>query len=387
VQPKHPPSGDRLLTAPFVLCSAANLLQGLAFNLYLHLPGFLKQLGAGEAQIGFVFGLAAAAAIAVRPAIGRIMDMQGRRIVIWAGGLVHTAVCALYLYITTIGPNVYMIRAAHGLAEAALFGAFFTYAADLIPPSRRTEGIALFGVSGMLPISLGGLLGDAILVRADYAVLFRTSIVLAAGSFALSLLLRDRTLTVDELPNRGFFATLVQGDLLPVWFLGTIFTTALAAYFTFLKTYVMETGYGSVGSFFTAYAVAAIALRLLLSWLPERVGVKRVLFPALGLLALGILLLAAATVGSEVIAAGVLCGLGHGFIFPILSALVVTRARPAERGAALSIFTALSDAGVLIGGPVLGTVIHVAGYAAMFTTAAFLVVAGALVFAAWDSRH
>lgn len=375
---------DRLLTAPFLLCALGNFLQGLAFNLYLHLPGFLKILGAGEVQIGLIFGLTAAVAIAVRPWVGRAMDERGRRVVILAGGLLNVVVCLLYLTVTSLGPWVYVVRLLHGLAEATLFAAFFTQAADLIPPSRRTEGIALFGVSGMLPISLGGLLGDMILARASYAALFAASAGLAGSSLVLSVPLRDSVPAVDELPNRGFFAAVVQGDLLPVWFLGTVFATALAAYFTFLKTFVMETGIGSVGAFFTAYAISAVLLRMFFAWLPERVGAKRVLFPALALLALGLVLLGRAAGAGAILVAGSLCGLGHGFVFPILSALVVARARPAERGAALSIFTALFDAGVLIGGPALGLIIRLAGYPAMFASAAAMVAFGSLTFAVWD---
>ena len=58
---------ERLLTAPFLLSSAANFLQSLSFNLYLHLPGYLKDLGADELQIGLVFSVTAATAIAARP--------------------------------------------------------------------------------------------------------------------------------------------------------------------------------------------------------------------------------------------------------------------------------------------------------------------------------
>jgi MFS family permease len=375
-----------LLSAPFLLCAAANFLQALAFNLYVHFPGFLKQLGAGEVRIGFIFGVTAAVAILVRPPIGRAMDALGRRRMILAGGLLNVVVCLLYRRLTDLGPAVYVVRSLHGVAEAVLFTAFFAHAADLIPASRRTEGIALYGVSGMLPISLGGLLGDVILARADFGALFATAMLLAAGSLLLSIPLRDVSPGAHELPHRGFFAALAQRDLLPVWFMGTVFAMALAAHFTFLKTFVMATGIGSVGSFFTAYSAAAILLRLALAWLPERVGPKRVLLPALASLALGLVGLATARAAVQVVAAGVLCGLGHGFTFPILSGLVVARARAAERGAALSIFTALFDAGVLLGGPAHGAVIGLAGYAGMFATAAALVVAAAIVFAVWD-RH
>jgi predicted MFS family arabinose efflux permease len=129
-----------------------------------------------------------------------------------------------------------------------------------------------------------------------------------------------------------------------------------------------------------------VLLRLLFGWVPERVGPKRALFPALGMLAAGFLLLAFATGDATILAAGTLCGLGHGFTFPILSGLVVARARDAERGAAMSLFTALFDAGVLVGGPLFGLVIRVAGYGALFTPAAGVTLGGALVFALWDRR-
>ena len=48
---------QRLFTRPFLLCFAANLVQGIAFNLFLHFPGFLKQLGSNDAIMGTpIFG-------------------------------------------------------------------------------------------------------------------------------------------------------------------------------------------------------------------------------------------------------------------------------------------------------------------------------------------
>lgn len=375
----------RLATPLFLLCAAANFLQALAFNLYLHLPGYLHELGANEVRIGLLSSLTAVAAILARPPVGRSMDARGRRPVILLGGVLNTIVCFLYLGIDSIGPALFAVRIAHGLSEAMLFSALFTLAADGIPAARRTEGIALYGVSGILPISLGGAFGDAILARAPYDALFATSGVLALASLLLSLPLREqRTHAGDATPSRGFAAAAGQRDLLPLWFLGTVFATALAAVFTFVKTWVIETGVGSVGLFFSAYSAAAVILRLFFAWLPERIGPKRVLFPALASLAAGLAGMAFADAASMVAAAGALCGLGHGFAFPILSSFVVHRARDSERGAALSIFTALFDGGILIGGPAFGAIVGAAGYPAMFGSAGALVAAGALAFAPWD---
>src|SRR5215469_9035942 len=379
---------NRLLTLAFALCAAANFLQALCFNLYLHLPGFLRGLGADEVVIGLLSGLTAVAAIAARPPVGRVMDSRGRRGVILAGGLLNTTVCALYLGVSRIGPWLFGVRVVHGLAEAMLFSSLFTLAADMVPASRRTEGLALFGVSGILPISLGGLLGDAILARATYGVLFVTSSALAALSLLISLPLRDRPRPPphEVAPSRGFGAAARQPDLLPLWFIGSVFATALSAVFTFVTTFVLTTGIGSVGLFFSFYSGAAVFLRLFLGWLPDRVGPKAVLFPALALLCAGLLLLSAAVRTRDVAIAGVLCGLGHGFTFPILSGFVVKRAREAERGAALSLFTALFDLGVLIGGPAFGAVIRAGGYPAAYRAAAGVVFLGTAGFAIWDAQ-
>lgn len=378
---------ERLLSRPFVLCSLSNLLQAISFNLYLHFPGFLKELGAREMQIGILFSITAVASIAMRPTLGHIMDARGRRDVIVVGNLLNTLVMGLYLTVSTIGPWVYVVRILHGLAEAMLFTALFTYAADCVPEKRRTQGLMLFGVSGMLPIALSGIMGDVILARADYTALFEVALVFAALALLLSFPLIEMSGTIagpGEKARGGFRAVLRQPDLIPVWGITTVFAVALAAMFTFLKTFVMHTGIGSVGGFFGAYAGVALAFRLLLGWLPDRVGPKRVLFPALATQAAGFVLLALADSTGEVLAAGALCGAGHGYTFPLLFGMVVSRARNADRGTAMAIYTALFDLGVLIGGPLLGGVIDGFGYTVMYVTAAALIVAGATAFAFAD---
>jgi len=338
-------------------------------------------------RIGLIVSVTAATAILWRPPLGNLMDERGRRGVILAGGILNVLVCALYPTIRDLGTWLYVVRAAHGIAEATLFTALMTHAADLLPARRRTEGIGLYGISGLLPMSISGVLGDVILRHGTYADLFHVSTGFALASLLLSLPLRDVRHPAHELPGRGFLAAVAQPDLRPLWFIGLVFATALTAQFTFVKTFVLETGIGSVGLFFTAYSIAAIVLRLGFAWVPERVGPKRALVPALAALACGYVLLAFAATPLAIGIAGACAGLGHGFTFPILSGLVMARARTAERGAATSIFTALFDAGALVGGPLLGAVIRDAGYPAMFLCAAGLVAIGGVVFTIVDRPH
>jgi predicted MFS family arabinose efflux permease len=376
-----------LFTRRFTLCWLANFAQCMAFSLFLHFPGFLKEIGATGVQIGWIAGVTAVVSIAVRPTLGSLMDRRGRRGVIIWGGVLNVIVIGLYLTISQIGPWIYLVRAGHGLSEAMLFTAFFTYAADQVPEKRLTQGLAIFGVSGMLPISLAGLLGDYILGQSDFAMLFGVATAIAAVALVLSLPLRDvprDPLRHAEDPSQGFAAIALQRDLLPIWFVATAFSVALAAMFTFLKPFMMDTGAGTVGVFFSGYTGVAILLRLFLGWLPDRLGAVRVLLPALVLQASGFFLLATTSSQEGVLLAGVLCGAGHGYAFPILFGLVVTRCRDADRGSAMALYTGLFDVGILLGGPSLGYLIDHAGYPTMFATAGGLVVFGAVVFAIWD---
>ena len=377
----RPGPREPLLTPTFALLSASHFLHALSFHLFLHLPGFFSRIGAGELEIGILAGAASAAAILARPAIGRVMDERGRRPIVWLVGILA---CTAYLTVDRLGPFVYLVRITHGLSEAMLFASLFAFAADIVPASRRIEGIGLFGVSGMLPMALGGALGDAILARWSYSALFTTAAIASVTATLLSIPLAEPPRAEGERP-RGLAAALFDRTLIALWVGGLCFATAIGSYFGFLKTFVIERDVGQVGSFFAAYSLVAVALRVLFGRVPERLGPKRVLSGALVSLLIGLLILATASAPWHLIAAGILCGLGHGWAFPILLGLVIGRARATERGAALAIYTALFDAGVLLGGPLLGAVIEALGYRAMFLSAAGLVVAG-LAILVWLDR-
>lgn len=382
--PRVAPPRERLLTLPFALAFAANLFQGLALHGYLHLPRFLEGLGADEAMVGTIFGTLSGAAIFIRPFAGRVMDGQGRRPVILAGGVIHVVACALYLTVDEIGPWVFVVRGLQGFASGALFSSLFTYAADIVPASRRTEGIGLFGVSGMLPMALGGLLGDLVLSLGTFRDLFLVSVAISTFALLLSLPLREPDR--HSVGGRGFFAAAGQRDLMPIWFVGSMFAMALSGIFSQLANYVSHEDVGTVGVFFSAYSGSAIVLRVFFGWVPDRVGRWRVLGPSLLAMGLAMGLLATAHDWVALVASGIVAGLGHGYAFPILSAVVVERANPADRGSAVSLFTAVFDLGIVVGSPALGAVVEATDYRTMYAVAATLPVIGLIGFTVWDRR-
>jgi predicted MFS family arabinose efflux permease len=292
--------------------------------------------------------------------------------------------CAAYLTIHDLSVAIYVLRALHGVVEAIIFWILFTYAAEIVPASRRTEGIAWFAVSAQIPIALGALAGDAILARASYHTLFGVTVVCAALGFLASLPLANPDHAPLSVPSRGLVACAAQRDLVPLWFVGVVFATAICPAFVFLKTYVMVRHVGSVGLFLAAYSLTAATFRVVFGWLPDRVGPKRALGPAMFAVAGGLLLVALASRSIEIGVAGVLAGAGHGLVFPILVGLVVERARPAERAVAMSLVTSVFDVGQLIGGPLFGSIIDRFGYSASYGAASALAAIGFVAFLVWD---
>lgn len=376
---------EHVWTRDFTFAWFASMFEGLTWTLFIHVPGFFTELGADETQIGMVFAVSALAAVAVRPLVGRLMDGWGRIPVIRIGNVANVIAILLHFTVTSFGPWLYVVRTLHMMALATLFSAMFTYGADVVPASRRTEGFAIFGVSGVIPIALGGVIGDVVLSVAGFRELFAVALICALASLLLALALPERKpVATAGQERRGFLSVVVSRPLGPIWLVTAGFTFVLTAYFVFLRTYVDETGVGSVGLFFFAYASTAILLRLVLGWLPERVGRKRVLYPAMGAMALGFVVLAVGTATPVFALAGVLCGIGHGFGFPILSSYVVERATIGDRGSSMAFFTALFDVGQLVAGPALGAIIVTAGYSTMFSVAAVVLVGVTLTFALWE---
>lgn len=119
------------------------------------------------------------------------MDRRGRRPIILIGNLLNVGVVALYLLFQTLDPALYVVRFVHGVAGTMLYGSLFTYAADIVPPSRTAQGLALFGVSAMLAITVGGVIGDVALTWGGYPALLLTSLGCALAGLGLALSLRE----------------------------------------------------------------------------------------------------------------------------------------------------------------------------------------------------
>ena len=167
---------------------------------------------------GTVYGTAAGVAIVLRPWMGRVIDQQGRRRVVMGAGLMSIVALLTFMTIDSFGPAVIGITILNTAAQILVFTSLYTFAADIVPLSHRTQGLMLFAMSFLVPIGLGSVLGDAILAIADFDVLFLAAILFLLASMTIVATLAEPS--IDRLlPRRSFFATLRQKDLRPLWLL------------------------------------------------------------------------------------------------------------------------------------------------------------------------
>jgi len=372
-----------LFTPNFVLLFMAHLFFGFSFWPYVLLPVFIQDLGSNLAEVGIIMGSASISGMVIRPWLGDALDRVGRRACLLAGGLIFLLTHIFYMSVDQVGPFIYFVRVFHGLSMGILFATFFTFAADITPPKRRTEGLAIFGIGGHLSGAFGVPLGEFLIRSGGYPLLFKVCAVFTVLFTVLSYFLKEPKKAESQTGFRvaDFFRTGFQRINRAPLIGNGLFALGLISYMVFLKPFAHEQGF-TVTSFFMAYSLSAVLIRLVGGKWPDQFGLKPVLYPSFVSLALGILLLAAWPSPIGLLISGMLCGVGHGFIFPILSALIINRATDHERGRSMALFTLLFDVGFFVGAPLWGYIAEHFGYPAMFYLSAtsVLIAVGLFVF-------
>ncbi len=381
------PCVPRLLTAPFALLILAHFLASLGFASMLLLPLYLDWLGAGRAEIGGVMAAAAVGGLLSRPLVGAALDTLGRRRTLIAGHLMAVIGLSMVWLIVDMGPTAWVMRVLFGIGEGAMFAGYFTFAADLIPPQRRTEGIALFGVSGLLPLTVTPL---ATLTGVNPPDLrwFLPAVGVVVGASAL-LLLRIPEPSAAERPRLSWSAALAalrDRPLWPVWLATIIFSGMVGLFMAFTTVVAQLRGVGFPTGLWLTYAGGAAAVRLVGARLPDRVGPTNMVAPSLACYILALHVAASAGGSGGFLVAGLLAGLGHGYCFPVLTSQVVGRTPDAYRGSAMSMFTALWGLSALVFNPLAGLIADTWGDGAMFTIAAGLATITMLAWTALEHR-
>ncbi|MBX2804213.1 MAG: MFS transporter [Myxococcales bacterium] len=381
---------DRIFTAPFVLLTTAHLLQSFGYASLILMPLYLDHLGASRTQVGTVIGSAAIGGLAARPLVGWALDRVGRKPTLAVGTLLVVAGMLGIGAVVRIGPWVYGVHVVIGIGLATLFTAYFTAAADLVPPSRRTEGLALFGISGLVPLVINPMAELVGITGADLRWFFPGIGLVCAAAYLCVIPIR--ALEGSAAPAgprwrwRVVSSALRHRALWSVWLATTVFSAMVAVFMAYATVVAADRGVAHPANLWFAYAGGAVTVRLLGARLPDAIGPSRMIPPALLLYVSALALCAQASSAGTFLSAGLLAGLGHGFAFPVLTSQVVSRTADALRGSAMSLFTALWDLVKLLLVPLAGLLADARSDAQMLQTAAALATLGLLGWALLERR-
>lgn len=369
----------------FPLLFTAALLQELSFALLIHLPGYLSQLGATEGLIGVLYASSAVVSLVFRPWLGRILDLTHRRTVLLISAVINMAVIIALTVTTVWGPLLWVLFLIQRTIQIALFTTMLTYAADSIPLVRRTQGLAIFGLSGLVPIAAGGYLGDVLIDRVGFDGLFWGAATASLVSWVVVWTLPVLPVRGHQ-PRRSFWAAFAQRNLLPLWLATLLFSVGLESLFTFTRTFVDARQVGTAGMFFATYGISAAVTRIAGGQMYDRLPHRPMLVGGIVSYGVGLIFMGVAQTVPILVLAAAVTGTAHGAVFPLISSEVVNRARVSERGSAMATFTSIFDIALLAGAPVVGFVIEGFDYLVAFVAVGVALLVGAVVYRQWDRR-
>lgn len=366
---------ERLWTRNFIQLTIAMLLLFVGFYLLIPtLPLFIKKLGGTEAEIGFVIGIFTLSAVVIRPIIGTLLDRYGRRPFVLAGIFFFAVVTYLYDWTAGIIALV-LLRIIYGVFWAVSTTSMGATIADIIPASRRGEGMGWYGLSMTIGMAIGPMLGLWVVQQKSFHDLFLLSTVLAAGAFVLALLTR---VPFQPQVHTGGFQILEKSSL-PIAAVIFFLTITYGGITSFLPLFTESIGVNA-GTFFLVYAITLTVIRPLSGRLSDRRGEAFVIIPGIVLAVLALFILAFSQSLTGVIATAILYGIGFGSAHPSLQAATIRLAAPERRGIATATFYTAFDLGIGLGSILLGWVSQLAGYQVLYVVCALSALSALVLF-------
>jgi MFS family permease len=390
------------MTANFTLFFAFYVLTPL-------LPLYLSEhFGATKDVIGLVLSGYTITALLFRPFSGYVVDSFPRKTVLMIAFGAFAIFFAGYLAASTL--LLFMIvRTLHGGPFGALTVANSTAAIDVLPSSRRTEGIGYYGLSNNLAMAIAPTIGIFIYQLTDsFEFLFWLALIVAClgwlvdatvqlnhGDWLPSVLRSRGTVVpvpvIHKLSWDRFF--LVRG-----WLIG-VNMVAFGFSFGVLSNYLAIYGkevmgiMGGTGTYFMLCSVGLILSRLqggkalrngrvthnaAEGMVISLIGYTLfILMPTLYELSL---INYSLSIAIGYYGSALLIGLGNGHMWPAFQNMTINVASNNRRGTANSTILISWDIGMGLGILVGGVVSEIMGYAAAFWTVVLVNASGVACF-------
>lgn len=361
---------DKLWNSNFIKVSAANFLLFFAFYLLMPLlPLYMSDtFHSTKDVIGAVLSGYTVAALIARPFSGYLVDTFPRRQVLLTCYFLFYIFFAGYLAAGSL-LLFGIIRTLHGAPFGALTVSNSTVAIDVLPSSRRTEGIGYYGLSNNLAMATGPTVAIYLYEWVgSYQVLFWSALIIAGIGLWVdaTVKLKPRPLVQGKraLSLDRFF--LVAGTLLFLNMVGFGYSYGVLS--TYLAIYAKETMgvTSSSGTFFLILAVGLMCSRLQGASALRKGRVVHNASMGMCISLVGYTLFVAMPNLWGFYGAAVLIGLGNGHMWPAFQNMMINLASHDQRGTANSTILVAWDVGIGLGVIIGGVVAEHLGYASAF---------------------
>lgn len=340
-------------------------------------PHVRHDLGGSDRDVGWVIGTFSFIALGSRFFSGPLADRRGRKLTFLTG--LFSCAIAGAVYLLPMGmAGAYAGRTLQGFGEACLYTGAATWAVEVAGVSRSGQALGYVSSGIWGGISAGPVLGER-LGSFHHAAVLQVAAALAA--FILALFVRE---DFRPQPHTGSRAFIPRSLLIPGLAIGFV-NMHYPVITGFLILHLRQHG-NSGPAAFSAYALLILVSRFFLGGLPDRIPASITFYAGLGLMAVGLLLLASGPPPTLAIVAAALLGFGFSFPWSSVAATVLRRTPSAQHGSTVSILSAFYD--LFVGGSSLlaGQIAYRQGYPAAFVMGA-LALSGAAIAGRWVFRE
>ncbi|WP_144554615.1 MFS transporter [Bacillus sp. X1(2014)] len=375
----------KLWTKNFISISLSNFFLFLTFYVLLvTLPIYaIQEFDSNASQAGLMTTVFLVSAIISRPLAGQWLEKSGHKKVLLTALIVFSGASLLYFFPKTI-MGFLAIRLLHGVGFGMATTAVGAIVADLIPISRRGEGMGYFIMSTNMAMVLGPFIGLTAIQQWGPETLFIISVIVAVGALitGLSVKVKETEPTDHPVIQSAFsFKNLIEPSAVPIAIVGGFLAIVYSALLSFVSVFATEIHLTEVSSlFFVVYAIVLLISRPFTGKWLDLYGPNVIVFPSIVLFAIGMFVLSqSGTAVSFLLSAGMI-GLGWGTLFPTFQTIAIQDAAPRKRGLATATFLSIYDIGIAFGSFVVGLAAAKMDYSSLYFFSSFYVLMGVVLY-------
>ncbi|MGM9925626.1 MAG: MFS transporter [Bacillus sp. (in: firmicutes)] len=379
---------DTLWTKDFIFVSVNSFFIFMIFySLMTALPFYvLDDLRQPQESVGLVVSIFLLASVLIRPFAGRWLDSIGRRKILLLALTIFLISTGLYLLSESYG-FLLILRFFQGLGFGLATTATGAIAADVVPESRRGQGIGYYGMFMSIAMVIGPYIGLTIIQQFSFTALFLLCTVFALISFTLGIFGKP-TAQKQESPKPGntpkaafSLGELFEKSAIPISLAGGIFAFSYSGISSYVSLFAAELGLEAIaGVFFIVFGLVIVLSRPFTGKWYDLYGANKVLYPAFVLYMIGMILLSFTQNGFFYLLTAAIIGLGYGVIVPSFQTISVQYAPDHRRGAATATYFFFFDSGFGIGAYVNGLVQAKTDFNLMFLMGGLIVIISMLIY-------